>query len=415
MALGFFRSLKVLAVFGIVSFLLASCSSSSSNSSASNTNSGSNTTISTTSSIPSPTLPVSSRWHVQYALPFGGVQMNTFLGISCANLSHCQAIGGDKNSQFMLGTGDGGLSWIRESDPPSLSSSNSSGGTPPGVSGIACPSVIECFALTQNQYSYSNGNTSGGGLGAAILATYNGGKTWAITATLDNTDYFNSISCISTEVCYVAGDGFVAASFNGGFSWTKLQTVPQNLPEINSISCYNMYDCVGVSTNHILISKDEGRSWTKTLPPKGVTGLTSISCPSFDLCYALGGIGSGLNGIVATGSNVVIATDNGGLNWTIVGDLPNSLNPIRIRCISSKICYVVGYVQSDNSSNSVGGIFITYNGAKSWNSQAVPAQVSGIQDISCIAVNQCWAVGGATQAGSNQPGNFVKGFILSNH
>lgn len=383
---------------------------------------GKSSAIPSTSANQPPAQPATSpalAWRISYSLPIGasGQATDVFNGISCADSLHCQAIGGTAQNQFMLGTSDGGANWVQEQDPSFLSSSAQSGGSPPGVTAIDCPTALQCYALTQHQYSYTQGNSSSSGLGAAIIGTTNAGATWSLQATIVNTEYFNAISCPSSSVCFASGSGFIADTTNAGANWSRLSTVPSNLPDLLGISCPTTTTCVTLGGSTIFTTTDAGHTWSRATPPAGVVGLSALSCLQISTCYAIGGLGTSSQGVTSTSGSVVIKSTDGGVKWT-TGKTLGDDNPIRITCPLASSCYIVGYGSTPNGSyGNQGGssalVLFSSNGGASWTQQTTPTQVNGLQDISCANAGKCWAIGGATPNGAMQAGNFTSGYIIA--
>ncbi len=410
------KSIFIGGLLALLVVALTACSSSPSPSTSTHTGATStktNTTYRPTQTVPSPS---HSSWHIQYSSPIGssgpsGQAVNVFTGISCADTLHCQAIGGSAQSAFMLGTADGGTSWAKEGLPSFIGPS--SGG--PGVTGIDCPSATTCFALTQHEYTYGQGGNVGGGIGAAIITTGDSGSTWSLQTTIANTEYFDAISCPNASLCFASGNGFIAETTNGGGSWSRLQAVPSGMPDLTGISCAAVSTCVALGQSAIIYTTDGGSTWLQSQPPKGVVGLSAVSCPTRSVCYALAGLGTSNQGNTATYGNVVIKSTNGGATWSKGKSLSNGL-PIRILCPIVSSCYIVGY-SSSQSGGSVGMILFSSNSGASWAEQSAPKQVDDVQDISCASVNRCWAIGGAELQGpQNQSlaGNFTTGYIITN-
>ncbi|TMM07989.1 MAG: hypothetical protein E6G00_13415, partial [Actinobacteria bacterium] len=115
---------------------------------------------------------------------------NAFLsGISCADASHCVAVG---VQGLIIATNDG-KSWASVSSP-----------TQAYLSAVSCASASSCLAVGSN---------------GTVLATNNGGSKWSAQTAPSGDDLY-AVSCSSSSNCIAAGsDGTVASTADGGTSW----------------------------------------------------------------------------------------------------------------------------------------------------------------------------------------------------
>lgn len=125
-----------------------------------------------------------------------------------------------------------------------------------------------------------------------------------------------SISCPSSDLC-VAGDnaGNIISSSNpgdGAAGWTAralpAMSIPFNYYKPTSMSCPSASLCAAVSGSSILTSTDPAggqAAWTAT--PLANPGMTSVSCPTPNLCLA-----GGIDGSILTST----APNGGQSTWT---------------------------------------------------------------------------------------------------
>ena len=74
------------------------------------------------------------------------------------------------------------------------------------------------------------------------------------------------------------------------------------------------------------MTNDGGATWTRSIPPAGVTTLSTVSCPSATTCYAGGGQG-------------IIKSSDGGSTWSV----QDSTFPAEsISCFTIDECTAVG-------------------------------------------------------------------------
>ncbi len=402
-------------VLVILALTVASCSSSTTNSTTSSS------VVQSTSST-SVIAATGSSFKIVYQRQAGGSTTDIFDGLSCATTSSCQASGGSITTNFLLGTVSGGVSWTEESVPPFLVKGVGSGGDNDGIPGISCPSALICYAITQRDYNVNVGNTSSSGLGGAVIATKDGGTTWTWQSTIPYTNFYNYISCPSTTVCFGVGEisggnddnGFVAAT-NNGVTWKKLKT-PSNVPTLNGISCPTTLMCVATGffmssgSSQAIFTTDGGVTWQTSKFLDKINSLQVVSCPSVLVCYALASPGAPSNANNQSSFNLIKSTD-GGATFTSTYTFSSSENPLSLDCPSISVCAVGGF---DTSSGTQGSILISTNGGKSFSQDSVPSQVGNIMRVSCPSPTKCFAIGGSNKTANSAPGNFDKGYILSN-
>ncbi len=100
------------------------------------------------------------------------------------------------------------------------------------------------------------------------------------------------------------------------------------LANVNAVSCApsataSSATCVAVGDDggqvaSIIVTDDGGAAWTDAAPPSGVTGLSTVSCPSAAVCYAGGGSG-------------LLKSSNGGTTWTV---LDSSFTAQSMSCVT---------------------------------------------------------------------------------
>ena len=170
--------------------------------------------------------------------------------------------------------------------------------------------------------------------------TTDGGTSWTgYTGQWDASVTFNSISCVSTSVCWAAGtdqtgSGAVAESTNGAKTWT-LKT-PAFLADSGGTRTLKSIDCVSATTcwlagvsqatsqgPEVDETTDGGATWTSfsNLPGHspsttlmGPTPSTGSRAPQRLTCVVVGGLD------YYDGKAQVIATTDGGATWSLSPD-----------------------------------------------------------------------------------------------
>lgn len=238
---------------------------------------------------------------------------------------------------IVVRTADGGKTWQQHKImlPATLS----------GLGHIACPSKKVCFVTaspsgnTETWFTHS----------AAIYRTSDGGQSWnqlRIAARVPCTGDCATrvgydlqwISCQSEQACRAGGSTFIGshegfanaviATRNGGQTWALVSTlfVP------NIATCPTTKVCTGVfneptspdTSNSLLDSGDGGHTWNRILMH---SPLTAIACSGSDFCE-LGGL-------------------HGTLAMSLDGNLlpqrsPTTQNLNAMACPRSTSCFAVG-------------------------------------------------------------------------
>ncbi len=220
-------------------------------------------------------------------------QASDLSGVTCINGSSaasttCFAVGYgsdtgsvDKGGVLLQST-NGGSSWTDVSS--SIASGNVPGGTVVQLTGVACVSSTECYAV-------------GTGYNPAISAdagvtVYYGGSGWQIGRYAATSGEFTGISCPAASTCFASGD-------SGGFAQIYYDT--------NASSATS--------------------SWSASFSSAtGITYLFDMSCISTTQCYAAGfvdaadaGVNFNGKGTTTVAGGIVISSGNptSGSSWQI--------------------------------------------------------------------------------------------------
>ena len=287
-------------------------------------------------------------------------------------------------------------------------------------SGGVSPSPVSCVRGTQICVVISNDTAvtgPGGVIGQAALVTTDGGTSWTgYTGQWDASVTFNSISCVSTSVCWAAGtdqtgSGAVAESTNGAKTWT-LKT-PAFLADSGGTRTPKSIDCVSATTcwlagvsqatsqgPEVDETTDGGATWTSfsNLPaipqydPDGTYTLDGISCTSALTCVVVGGLD------YYDGKAQVIATTDGGATWSLSPDpaLAGLQQLFSVACLP-----VSGGLPTCRAAGNVGAgggpaIVTSTDGGATWGGVETDDNTGWLDSISCPGVAHCWVAGAGT-------------------
>lgn len=250
-------------------------------------------------------------WSRVYTGPGGSGVLH---GMSCSSTSHCVAVGNTTTpSSVIVTTSNGGATWT-----PRVA------GASEDLWGVSCPSATRCYA------------TGGSG---TLLASTDGGVTWASSNSGIGSSTLYGISCPTATTCFVGSeDSHVYKTTNGGTSWAATTGSVGLRP--SGVSCPDVNHCVVTDGgNKTSTTTDGGTTWTtSTVILPGNTGfsLWGISCTSDLDCTASGGTGS-----VAAHQSLVVTTTNGGSTWTHVITPANTRGTTSVGCNKAG-CWAVG-------------------------------------------------------------------------
>ena len=324
-----------------------------------------------------------SSWATAFVAPYGVDDLDA---VSCPTTSICTAVGGaeggfagfgETGPGAVVNSADGGATWTEQSLPADAGA----------LGAISCASTSVCEAL---------GATTSGN--PEILGTTNGGTTWQDQAVPTGFGTGGQLSCPSTSDCTAVSGGTIIGTTDGGTTWAA-ETVPAG-EDLDAVACTSTTSCtaVGSDTNTsgpgIVATSDGGSIWTAETPPSGSSGsLISIACPSSATCISLGWI--------VNQSFPIISTTDGGVTWTMPGDIsesPSLYELDQIACSSTTACVVVGEATVNDGP---GIVEATSNGGSSWATQSAPSSSLTFKGVGCPAADGCIAVGdGPSRSGA---------------
>ena len=346
-------------------------------------------------------------WSVTSSPNGSGLTGGIFFGVSCLNASKCVAVGNvPQGGAGPIGTlieSFDGMRWTTQASP------DAAGATMSSLSGVSCVSSSSCIAV---------GSSEAPGTFSRRLAERWNGASWSIENTPvpsgATTSEFNAVVCVSASNCTIAGDTGFQGGIGGnaliehwnGSSWS-LPTVP--VPPgsdsfLTSVSCAGSSVCkaVGQSTDNdtgdesTLIESWNGTSWSidpSPNPPTDSAALKSVSCSGPTSCIAVGD-GQG-----------VFAERWDGASWQL-SSIPLPAPPqgrlSGVSCVSSTSCVAVS-----------GEDFTERYDGSTWTFTQL-TDGSGLQAVTCVAANNCTAVGDAGVGAGAERWNGSKWSMLGN-
>jgi photosystem II stability/assembly factor-like uncharacterized protein len=263
---------------------------------------------------------------------------------------------------------------------------------------MGCASSSVCLAVGA---SFAIDNVS-----PILWRTSNGGTSWSLTPLPPTTrdplaTPFPGVRCDGPR-CLITDGNQVFESSDAGSVWRLSVVVPIPAgyshhrviaPTIESADCFDADGCVlvgGNSTSAVVFHSDDGgRSWTHEPAPPGLGGLEAVRC-SGGSCHALG---------APRGSSkrVLFDTEDGGLKWENLGDVPDVVFPTAFACSSSSSCVVLGTKTFDG--NAVG--MITEDNGSHWQTLRVFSdQQTYPEGIACSTSTTCTALGSDPDKGA---------------
>ena len=130
----------------------------------------------------------------------------------------------------------------------------------------------------------------------------------------------DAVDFISDTVGYVGGQGIILKSADGGRTWTKLYTSPDNVVSVDSVDAVNVW----AATSDYLLRSTDGRSFQRVGPAinagQNGKGISAIDFVSGDQGFILA------NGVIwrlTNGADVQMATPPGRVDSLSFVDLNN--------------------------------------------------------------------------------------------
>jgi hypothetical protein len=332
--------------------------------------------------------------------------VNALAAVDCVSASRCWAVGttlgtgGAPNGAAVVGTTDGGSTWISQTVPASVGF----------LSGVACSSASRCTAVGQ-----AAPTTNGQG---AIVTTADGGAAWTVVPTPPGLLDLTAVTCQRNGRCVAVGNtatgSLALVSADGGTAWSQAGALPAPVTGATGVSCADALRCWVTGHNvanldtvlgTLAVTVDGGTTWTLVSIPPGIGNLSGVAC--------LAGPTTG-SGAFPTTTTVAPATTtttappeaaNGAGSTAATTMAPTTTTPpptttAPVIGAPGVRCTVVGTTATslDAARTGHGVIITTANGGATWTNQPVTARSASLADVSCVAVGTCVAVGSTVAA-----------------
>lgn len=338
--------------------------------------------------------------------PNPGSVENYLNAVTCADPTHCWAVGGTAGSagftQALIERWNG-TAWSVDTVP---NENNGAALQLNVLEGITCTSATDCWAVG---YFYNTATSH-----FDPLWEYWNGTSWTASTFLVGvaTDYrLSAIACADDTHCWAVGrkdtPGNTTVWFQqwNGTAW--ITNPSTDAGELTGVSCVDATHCWAVgsdlaSPRHTLIETWNGTAWTLTTSPNSGTSnnsLQGVSCVSTTQCWAVGRANNG-----TVNQNLFEHWD--GSTWTIPETTTASNNNAPsphanflngVSCVSMTFCWAVGSTAAGK--NGVDTTLIDVWDGSSWT--LVPNTPNGgtvdqgnsLNGVACGGATYCAAVG----------------------
>lgn len=301
--------------------------------------------------------------------------------VSCVTKKFCVAVGSDPTPRGVLKTIEAwnGKSWKIDDALPS---------TFANLQGVSCLSTSRCTAV--GYYSI--------GIGRPIIPLVDqwNGRSWSVVpspnfAVQPATSKLNAVTCVDAADCFAVGEFSLLSNYRehaGIEHWngTVWKVVPSPSPgtgnlTLASVSCANSRlcfadgdynnDAFGGTGYHSLMEKWNGSTWSLVAPPTAARpddSLTSVSCVSAHLCFAVGFDDPD------SGGHWILDRWRGS-TWTNLKpplSTPSGIMTISwLSCVTSSNCYGVGSYPQDHDQTPSLSLIEHWDGS-SWSAISAP-------------------------------------------
>jgi YD repeat-containing protein len=349
---------------------------------------------------------------------------DNFQGIACASASFCVAVGTQyvgSNYQTLVEKYNGS-SWSTDTGTQNTSTTKDN-----ELRSVSCPSPSDCWAV-----GYAK---DAGGYWQPYSEQFTG-SSWNYdapnyTSTTQN-NYLYGISCVSTSVCWAAGD--YSGTYDqtliekvSGTTWTAGYAVNANSysNDLNAITCTNANDCMAVGSyctstcgyDQSLVEQWDGTSWYLASPSNNNTGgtnnnaLRGVACvagSSPDNCSSVGNYcesGSSCAGGTTSNSSQTLTEQYGGPvqvapvangAWASAagtGD-PSASSPTAPSNIVGDVNLESGALHETATDINVPGRGPNLNVSRTYDApQQTGMGNNTLYSTACVTSSDCWAVG----------------------
>ncbi|MGP0028957.1 MAG: hypothetical protein ACLPVF_00440 [Acidimicrobiales bacterium] len=305
----------------------------------------------------SPATPATVDWSPANIPEPAGAFSGVLLGSACATATDCDAVGWGSTTGSPIGTlieNWNGTAWSPVASPDP----DAPGDTFPQLNAVSCPTTTSCNAVGTDLTTSNDSNT--------VVESYDG-TSWSVIPSPDVSGATNNtlsgVTCRSANSCVAVGNSVTTS------------------PSVQS-----------------LIEQWNGTTWSID-PSPNVSGalqttLTSVACPSADVCVAVG------YSLSDSGDAPLVEQWNG-TTWSIAspaippGSADNELTGVA--CPAKGTCVAVGRTYATNSSPAA-ALAEQWNGT-TWSVEATPNPSGVLGDflvsVSCSTATVCQAAGEA--------------------
>ena len=160
---------------------------------------------------------------------------------------------------------------------------------------------------------------------------------------------------------------------------------------LSSVYCSSSENCLAIGQQYAATTSDLGRTWTSHRILHGGAIVGRMACPTSHVCVAVGSSAEETPKYDSTPHRaVVLTTTDGGRSWTRDPALPKDVGGLNdISCLTKTYCLTVG-----TSENGSGGVALaTTNSGRSWRRLNFPKRAEP-EFVTCFTRRACVAAGG---------------------
>lgn len=254
----------------------------------------------------------------------------TYGWLEGSSIDPLQAVANSFEFEFLYGTTDGGAHWKRLADSRTQPSS-------------ACPWIDVAFATPATGWMTTACSPTGEGGRPQLLATRNGGQTWALQPLAgwpDNGGRLDAPTFFDATRGILVGEGldstaFIAATSDGGLTWSRISLPGPVAPAGSFIDPEHGWVIAGsadlnendASLDGVLAplyrTDDGGATWSRVqtdlrlVTPNGRVQELDFVNEQVGFAIAVRGVPYDV-----AGERVLYETQDGGRSWKLVGSIP---------------------------------------------------------------------------------------------